>query len=112
MGAEPMSDLERRIIEAQQQHREEQFAPVPDMELAGVVRTATTSSAVTYDPQYTIVQVVDGDLDFGTYPSGELIEKYLSRPAHTALFGDWSKRCIPGDMTLIGPYLVIRKADR
>jgi hypothetical protein len=61
---------------------------------------------------YTAIFVTsDGELDFDTLPAEEIVEKYLATPSKKALFLDWSRRCVPGDMTSIGVYLVVRKAD-
>ena len=61
---------------------------------------------------YTAIFVTsEGELDFDTLPADEIVEKYLATPSKKALFLDWSRRCVPGDMTSIGKYLVVRKAD-
>lgn len=61
---------------------------------------------------YTVVFAnTAGELDFDTLPSEEILEKYMSTTSKRALFLSFSRRAVPGDMTMIGTSVVFRAAD-
>jgi hypothetical protein len=98
--------LDKDILKAREEQEKREA-----LELQTFVPFDSTQINKSVEKLYSVIFVEQNVLDFETLPTNELVEKYLKTGSMKALFLDWSRRCVPGDMTAIGNYYVVRKSE-